>query len=35
MKTPKPKFITKYKKNLFRTKKIQKYLKKIMPEYFT
>lgn len=33
-KIPKPKLISKYKKNLFKTKKIQKHLKKIMPEYF-
>ena len=32
---PKPKYISKYKKNLFKTKKVQNYLKEIMPEYLT
>jgi len=34
IKIPKPKFIKRYKKNLYRTKKVQKLLKEIMPEYY-
>ena len=33
-KVPKTKFVSVYKKNLFKTKKVQKKLKKIMPEYY-